>query len=625
MREPLLARHPVTGQWAPTGAGERSLAVAKAAALGNWIEQYLQVARKDRAVAHLRLNAAQALLLNYVAWCWLNGLAVMCLIPKSRQMGVSTFFQALAYARCIIESRHGRAFRAATIAHTEESSVQIFTISRRFERLLPKEWQMSLDSRQKGHMAWQSGSTLHIVSAKIGDAALKGVTIDMLHGSEVANWSDGGNDSSQLWSSALGALTNGKDSTETIVALESTAKGRDPFFYRMIQESRKKLSPYGVVFLPWYMCDDYRKTWQSFREHRIALGHDVPHEFEATAEEQKLRADVLAQPTAPGTEWWSHPQEITDEQLIWRRSKIEELEGKLEVFQRYFPSTLEECFSSTEAALFSPVALSRMWAATSNPVSIGQIKWVSDKDDDWRRRAVKWSDLQNGPVSVWAHPVKLRKYAIGADVSEGLATGDAQAAVVLDLHEHRVVCTVECRMEEDLYIELLYQLGLYYNSAKLAPENTFSPNVANSLAKNRYPNLHWHRSRGDRGRPDKPGFSTNKHTRHAAVEVILPALLRDDELIVSDQRIAAQAGDFVWNERLRSYRAPQTRHDDLVIALAIACYVSGWRLEDGKRSIPETEKAPTAERDGIAEWKREEAAMKARAKIRDGASPGCVL
>lgn len=619
MRTPWVTRDPLTLRWTPSHSAPTDPAqkrgVVRACEVANWCEENLQIAQKNRDVALLRINDVQAILLDFLAECWARGFPVQCLIPKGRQMGVTTFWQAINFALCVLWARKGKAFRAATVAHIEESATQIFNMSRRFERLLPEAWSLTLDTRQKGHLAWDSGSAIYIVSAQLGDAALKGVTINSIHGSEVANWADRGVDPSALWTSGMGALTPGP---ESIVALESTAKGRDPFFHRMIEQALKGESPYAVVFLPWYLSPEYKLSWKDYRTVRVARGWELPDRFQPTDDERDMVAMIQSIEIGRGQEWWKHPVSLTEEQLIWRRAKIEELDGKVEVFKRYFPATLEECFSSTEYSMFPPEVVDRLWGR--------------QKDPTWRGSAVVrgeravWTNDPKGATIVWKQPIPGHNYVIGADVSEGLVAGDAQAAYVVDADDHEVVAAIHCRVDPDLYAEDLIALGFYYNVALVAVENTFSPHVAGRIQERGYPRCHWHRDPDVvRHRPSKPGFSTNKKTRRVILEV-LAAVFRDDDVRVYDKGFATEAGNFVWDERKKGWAAPASKTDDRVIALAIAIYLCGWRKDDGTKLPPLHEAAPKEVLDaGELAWQRERARMKRKAREKAQQGGGCVL
>ena len=623
-RAPTVRRDPSTRRWTPSTdpppGDARHAGALRACEVANWIEENLQVATKGRRTQALELNPVQAILLDYVASCWAAGLAVRCLVPKSRQQGVSTFWQALAFAMCVLHDAKGRAFRAVTVAHIEESANMIFGMSRRFERRLPKAWARKLESKQRGLIEWPSGSSVWVLSAQLGDSAGKGYTLDMVHGSEVANWADRGVNPGDLWSSVTNALA---PTVASIVALESTAKGRDPFFHRMVDEALAHRSPYQVVFLPWFLTPEYRLSWADYRATRLALGWDLPVEFTPTLEEAELREHLAMTIVRPGEEWCRYRYELTDEQLIWRRHVTEtQCDNKPEVFRRYYPSVLEDAFASTEQALFPATVLDRLWASAAP----GRRCELSVGPDG----AVRAAERDVGQLEVWADPVVGHDYVIGADVAEGLAAGDWSCAYVVDKVERAVVACWRGKIDPDEFEGQLALLGRLYSGpngpAYLAVENNHCPSVATGLRKRDYPNLYWYRDPDvARARPARPGWNTNKRSRKTVLDV-LSAVLRDGELRSSDRGFAEEAGWFVWQERRGVYAAPSGKHDDRVMALAIAVYVCNWRTDDGNKRRPKSKLEDDTPCEAYLCWEREQAEHKRRlARERRDNTKGLIL
>ena len=611
------------GRWEPIPLADGAApheGVVRACLVANMAEELLVLAPKVGPLARFRMNVGQGILLDFIAERWSKGLAVYALIPKARQVGVSTFVQAFLFVLCLLNEKKGRPYRAATVAHIEDSAKSIFSMTRLFERKLPKSWRLPLESNQQGRIEWAGGSRNQVVSAKLGDAALKGVTLNAFHGSEVANWADLGMDPNALWSSAWGAVAKTPDA---FVVLESTAKGRDPFFHGMVERSRANRFEFPVVFIPWFLMTEYTLSWAAYCSARPAW-HLTP-EFVPTTDEILFRAFLADRTVRPGDEWCVYRYALTDEQLIWRRAEIERLGSGdttkgLDLFKRYFPSTLEECWAANEYSFLGDRQneildrMARQKRAPQRGLLSDNLEWkASERTDAYLR---------------WHTPQTGHRYVIGADCSEGVASGDFQSAHVVDQGTHQVVAALHCKMDPDEFGAALAKLGRYYNNALLAVENNFAPTVLVTLTRLNYPKVYWHRDPDQlRGRPPKPGFNTNKRTR-PVILAVLSAVLRDDDLEFNDEGFFAECGTFVWSERKQTFTAPKGYHDDRILSLAIAVYVCDWRDAEGKRKRSEVAKAPEdfeqTDR-GWLQWKREEKLAKQRARERAGPGPKCSL
>lgn len=599
---PRLVERTPTGPWAPSadapkeGSGHEG--VKRACVLANWIEANLWIVTKDRKLVRIRLNAIQAVLLSFLAWCWAGGWAAMVLVPKARQGGVTTFWQAVFFALCVIHDKNGETFRCATIAHVEEQAGKIFAMARRFEKKLGRAWKADLDSRQQGQIVWSSGSAIFVQSAQVGDAAGKGDTIHALHGTEVANWADrAGKTADELWTSVMPAVAKGPDA---IVVLESTAKGRDPFFHSMVHDATnpEKSSPFSVVFLPWYLSPEYSKTWESYRAPRVAKGIALPERFVPTDDEEDLRSRVRSLQPRRGEEWIVHPWELTDEQLIWRREAIEtDCKGDLATFRRYYPSTLEECFLASESCMFGGAVLDSLAASWKHPAFVGDVESKEGK--------VTFRAMERGPLSVWKHPLKHASYVIGADVADGVDLGDYQVAYVVDKDTLEVVAVWHGKVDPDDYAVQLELLGLYYGRALVAVENNYNPSVATTLRKRGYPNLYYYRDPEVRkARTSRPGWNTNRRSRRLMLAAF-SGLHREGRVKSWCKGFLEEATTFVWNDKEGSWRAAHGRHDDRVMAQAIAVYLTGQRPDDQRKvsvgsDVTEPEQSPA-----LPAWERE--------------------
>lgn len=582
-----------------------------------WLESYLQIVTKDRKVQFLSFNPFQWILLQYIAFCALHDLPVQIVVPKGRQGGVSTFCQAWNFANAVLNDRKGLGFRAVTIAHTEESALTLFRMSSIFERRLAEEWTAELDTKQKGHFEWpNAGASVSVATIKSGDALGRGSTLNSIHGSEVGSWSDMGADASHAWTAVMGALS---DSPDSMVVLESTPKGRDPFFFRTVDDALKGLNTFKVIFLPWYLCPDYRMKWSEYRRQRLALGWDedrLPEKFQINEEEVKLRDDVAGQVVKPGEEWHRHRVLLDEDQLVWRRHTIEKKcdaklgESREAVFKREYPSTLEECWTATSQILVSGETMEYYYANARDPEFVGEVVRHGGG-------GVRWADRKEGDVRVWTKPQRGRKYVIGADVADGNEGGDGQAAYVLDKASAEVVAAIYAQVESDLYAEKLCALGYYYNTAHLAIENNYDPSCAKRARELHYPNLYYYvdvtGGQPKLGSNPKAGWNTNRNTRQI-MTTTLRAMLRDRDLAWFDQEGVLELGTFTWhspggNDKRGRYQAQHGKKDDRVMALCISVCLTGKRDAAGRRrevSSAQTEAHSEAYEQFLREQEREE-------------------
>jgi len=134
-------------------------------------------------------------------------------------------------------------------------------------------------------------------------------TTGIVSNSEVAFW-----DNAQ--DIASGALQAVPDADNTEIILESTANGVGGLYYNMCMDALRGDSKYQLIFTPWFWQDEYRKA--------------VAKDFVLSAEEQEYK----------------RAYDLDDEQIHWRRVKIQELDSTW-LFKQEYPATAIEAFQSS--------------------------------------------------------------------------------------------------------------------------------------------------------------------------------------------------------------------------------------------------------------------------------------
>lgn len=561
----------------PAKGYEESNGVLRACALLSWIESNLWIRVKKSTIVEgvnngrptrtipLRLNRVQEILANEIAFCWHHLIPVIMWIPKGRQLGISTFVQALGFALAFLEE----GYHVLTVAHVEDSATEIFGKSKTFEKNLDPAVRRPMETRQEGRFIWEHGSGIHVASAKGEDAVGKGYTFNFLHFSECANFADQGKDPDALYSSIMGAKV---DSPDTMVFFESTAKGKDPFFYAGCERARDpdRAELDRLVFLPWFLDDGYAQPWEEFRQQLLKLGKKDPgRKFQETAEEKVVRTRVATEKVSKGEELWKYRKDLSEDQMVWYRKILtEKCSNKDYLRQRYFPSRYDDCWASTNKCMFSQSTINHYRKEARTPKLRGNLVLLRDGPDFVKRK--------DGNVRIWEGPKENEVYTIGADVGGEQKGADYNCAYVLRNRTCEVVAIYHGHSEWDHYAKSLELLGYYYNDALLVVERNHNPTVAGQLHRESYQNLYYYYDelalKGQR--PARPGFDTNRKTRPELMNH-LDKVTRDKSLICHDAGLASEMETFVWVDTGGGkYQATGKNHDDRLMALSLAVYLS---------------------------------------------------
>jgi hypothetical protein len=225
---------------------------------------------------------------------------------KGRQEGISTYIGGRYYH--VVSHRNG--YRAFILTHQQDATDNLFEMVKRYYNYCP--------GVVKPIIGANSAKELNFISPesgyKVGTAGSKGIgrssTIQLFHGSEVAFWEN----AAEHMDGIMQAIPN-ESGTEVI--LESTANGKGNTFYYLWKEAVEGSNDLMPVFLPWYWMPEYR----------LQLTPD----FVMTDEEHEYK----------------RLYELDNEQINWRRMKINSSQKKELGFKQEYPANPEEAFIVT--------------------------------------------------------------------------------------------------------------------------------------------------------------------------------------------------------------------------------------------------------------------------------------
>lgn len=242
------------------------------------------------------------------------------LILKARQLGISTFVCLLFLDRCLFNSN----LHAGIIAHTREDAEVMFRRVKFAYDSLPEELKAlrSVNTDNARELQLSNGSTLRV------GTSMRSSTLQLLHISEFgkicAKFPD---KAREIVTGSLNALAPGQ-----YVFIESTAEGREGYFFQMCKEARaikdseKKLTPldFRFHFFPWHAHKSYRIDSKD-----VAVPKHYSDYFNA------LEGIISSQ--------------LDEEQRAWY---VKRASTQGEDMKREFPSTPDEAFEASNEGLY---------------------------------------------------------------------------------------------------------------------------------------------------------------------------------------------------------------------------------------------------------------------------------
>ena len=484
-----------------------------------YAKNFLKIVTKEGVAKPFVLNQGQMWLHNRLEEQMKAQGNIRALVLKARQVGISTYVEGRYFWK-ITQNRNANAF---VLSHLAESTNSIFNMVRYFYDNIPHPaFKPPLSTQTATTLVFDEINSRYRVGTARSTQTGRGQTNRFVHGSEVAFYPQGNDIVAGLLQTV-----GGKDSE---VILETTANGAGGWFYDQTMKSLRGETEWQVCFIPWFWMPEYVRKPSPY--------------FEATPEEYKL----------------AQQYGLSDEQLCFRRAKLDEL-GSADLFRQEYPSTPLESFLTS----------GRCFVEDSCLRAAEQECYTPDFRGDYRNGALQAHS--SGPYKEWCPPMQEESYVIGVDVAEGLSYGDYSVAQVLDSLGRQVACW-HGHVDPWEWGNLISQLGQRYNNAYVIVErNNHGLTTLRRLQEINYPNM-FIESSVDGAYGDKltkrGGFLTTSKTKPLIVDN-MAALLRQEESGIADIELVNELRTYVIDEK-GSFNSQQGCYDDRVMAFAIALH-----------------------------------------------------
>ena len=309
----------------------------------------IRIRTKSGDLEPLGLNEAQEILhhaaeeqLSEEQWVRLAGL-------KGRRQGFSTYVAARGYWRATLWDRQ----KIYILSHEMASSNVLFGMVDLMQQKHPFPPQVGTDNAKELEFV-KRGSSYQVATAG-QKAGGRGGAVTFFHGSEAAWWTNAADHFAAsvqgvdevrgvwgvLWRRPEQPLPFELAAPEEIygwvkapseIWLETTSAGPTGEFFKRYTDAMKGIGRYRAVFVPWTVQSEYAEA-----------GDFVPL---AEAEEEGDLSEIEYQEL----------YKLTDEQMLWRRSKVHEL-GSMGKFRQEYPIDVTEAFAAANTDAFIPPAL----------------------------------------------------------------------------------------------------------------------------------------------------------------------------------------------------------------------------------------------------------------------------
>lgn len=517
------------------------------------IESVFTVVDKKKKTVPFFLNTVQS---DFIAQYEEHGKTKPYFILKGRQQGFTTVITAIQLSYALVQKN----FSGFTLANVEDNTMSIFNDKARvvYDRL-PAELKPHEKFNSKKELFFDTLNSSWRIATATKDVG-RSKTLNFIHYSEVAFF---GVSLGDLQSSIGEAAT-----ADCFIVYETTANGFNEA--KDLWDSGSCIN----LFYEWWKTPEYVTDDFSY--------------LETNDKWLKERINLL------------YKLGLNKNQVAWYAKKYNGYLDKQKIKQEY-PITPDEAFISSGECVFDKEQVANRLIEVRNlqPVKKGYFKYrrvteiVKNSNGEEIDEHIKLEDIEfvideiNGYISIHEEPQVKRQngtithqapYSLGGDTS-GSGSDYNTGKVISNMTQKTVATLRKQVMDDDLYAEQMYCLGKYFNWALIGIEVNFSIQATKYLAQRlHYPKLYMREkiSTISKERLTEYGFATTPKTRPVILSDLV-ALVREDVSIESDEATLREMLTFIKVEVSPNHFRQEAQvgyHDDLIMALAIAHYIS---------------------------------------------------
>lgn len=512
------------------------------------------------------LNRAQRRLFFHFEKMRLERKPIRVILLKARQWGGSTLTQVyMAWMQLIVKTN----WHSAIIADVDDQSRNIRGMYKRLGRLYPKQFGsitfIPYEGSSKTKVIKERNCIVGVGSAQEPDS-LRSYDFSMLHLSEVGVWKSTPQRSAEdLVQSIRSTVPTIPDS---LIVIESTAKGVGNFFHREWQAAKKGTSSYDPVFVPWFEIERYQNPVRDYVEFLNWMGTETYAKYLWTAGA-----------TLEGIKWY-YDTKNGENYDDWR-------------MKTEFPSNDTEAFQSTGRTVFNPEYIANTRKTCCKPERIGELIADAQTGKDSLKN-ISFQENPKGNLWIWSMPdleeMIAYRYALFGDIGGRTEGADYSVLRVIDRYwmmeggKPEIVATWRGHVDQDIFAWIAAQVGTFYGIGLLAIE-TNSLRTRRATEGDHFITIldeiapHYSKlfARTDPEKirmrvPIKYGFHTNSGTKSLIINT-LNAALREGLYVEKDERACDEMATLEYKMD-GTIGAVEGSHDDIAITTAGVVWMS---------------------------------------------------
>ena len=518
-------------------------------------KQHLKIKDKKGNIIPFELNQAQQKVDEIFENTRKEGKLLRFIVLKARQEGISTYTEGKIFKRNAREENRS----ALIVAHEADASTNLFNMFKTYYDYLHPFLQPSIKhSNEKKLSFGVLKSEIRVATAEAREKLGRSSTIQDLHCSEVAFWSD-------AKSAMLALLQVVPDEENTLVVVESTANGVGGWFYDTWQDAVNGNNDFIPIFLAWFDLPTYSRDFAN-------------NEEKARLEESLNEYEIAL----------INKYSLSLEQINWYRYTLKnKCNNDPDEMKQEYPSTPEEAFITSGRPVFDRIITYNNYLESKEPIAIGNLVYVYDTAHE-NIVNVEFVHDKRGFFKVYKNFTidddEYNVFAAGCDVAEGLEQGDYNSIRILDRRNNTVIAEWHGHLDPDLLADEQHKIYLWLNKQVYIGTEANNHGLTTIVGAYKHNVKQYYRqdyTKGYEAQKMELGFKTTQVTKPFAINMLSEAI-REKTFIDYSKLFWGEALTFVKNEKGQMQaqgkdKDPSVKnYDDTVMATSIMLVVHSW-------------------------------------------------
>jgi hypothetical protein len=207
--------------------------------------------------------------------------------------------------------------------------------------------------------------------------------------------------------------------------------------------------------------------------------------------------------------------------------------------------------------------------------------------EKWANRNIDMTEVAEGALWIFREPMEGHEYVMGVDVAEGVGEeGDNSAFEIIDQNTIEQVAEFYSNsVPPHIFSQIINEIGYYYNTALVVVENKNQGTAVLSALQYdlAYENIFY----DEKSRRQTAGVKTGKDNRPMCLEALQNRLM-NRVVRINSRRFTKELKTFIYNKNSKKPEAQRGRHDDAIMAMAMALYIR----DNMTRGLPPGAEAP---------------------------------